>query len=95
MSKILQLGFMIGSLAVLPFVTGCASHTRTVRTDVVTYPEGTAYHAEPAVVERQTTTTETAEAGGCGGLLSCTVDVTGEVIALPFRAVGGVLGAIF
>ena len=95
MYKILQLGFIIGSLAVLPLATGCASHTRTVRTDVVTYPEGTVHHSEPSVVEHQTTTTETASTGGCGGVLSCTVDVTGEVIALPFRAVGGLLSAIF
>ncbi|HEV8711672.1 MAG TPA: hypothetical protein VGX03_02450 [Candidatus Binatia bacterium] len=94
MYKVLQLGFIVGSLAILPFATGCG-HTRTVRTDVVTYPEGSVYRAEPSVVEHHTTTTETADTGGCGGVLSCTVDVTGEVIALPFRAVGGLLGAIF
>ena len=95
MYKILQRGFIIGSLVVFSFTLGCASHTRTVRTETVTSPGGTAYHSEPVVVEQQTTTTATTAEGGCGGVLSCTVDVTGEVIALPFRAVGGLFGAIF
>jgi hypothetical protein len=95
MYKVLQRGFIITTLMVLSFGTGYASHTRTEKTDVVTAPAGTGYPSEPVVVERQTTTTETASAGGCGGVLSCTVDVTGEVIALPFRAVGGLLGGIF
>jgi len=95
MCKLLRLGFVVASLALPPLVAGCASHTRTVRTDVVTYPDGTGYRTAPPVVERQTTTTETTSAGGCGGVLSCTVDVTGEVVALPFRAVGGLLSAIF
>jgi hypothetical protein len=95
MYKVLRLGFVVAGLALPPLLAGCASHTRTVKTDVATYPEGTVYHAEPPVVEHQTTTTETTSAGGCGGVLSCTVDVTGQVVALPFRAVGGLLNAIF
>ena len=95
MYKVLQRGFILGSLIILSCASGCASHTRTVRTDVVTTPEGRVYSSEPVVVEHQTTTTETTDRGGCGGVLSCTVDVAGEVVALPFRAVGGVLSAIF
>jgi hypothetical protein len=85
---------MIGLIAV-SCVMGCAAHTRTVRTDVVTAPADPVYSPAPTVVEHQTTTTETTSSGGCGGVLSCTVDVTGEVIALPFRAVGGLVSAIF
>jgi hypothetical protein len=95
MYKILPRGFLIIGLIAVSCVMGCATHTRTVRTDVVTTPADTAYSRSPTVVEHQTTTTETTSSGGCGGVLSCTVDVTGEVIALPFRAVGGVLSAIF
>jgi len=80
-------------LALFLFVVvcpGCASNTKTVRTETSTYRPG-----EPTVVERETTvkTTETQE--GSGGILSGTVNVIGEVIALPFRAVGGLIRVIF
>jgi hypothetical protein len=93
MYKVLQRGFILSGLIILFCATGCASHSRTVRTDVVTTPEGRVYSSEPVVVEHKTEVVE--EKGGCGGLLSCTVDVAGEVVALPFRSVGGVLSAIF
>jgi hypothetical protein len=32
---------------------------------------------------------------GCGGILSCTVDGVGFLVALPFKLVGGLLSAIF
>jgi hypothetical protein len=79
-------------LALFLFVVvgaGCASNTKTVRTETSTYRPG-----EPTVVERETTTTETPE-GSSGGVLSGTVNVVGEIIALPFRAVGGLIRVIF
>jgi hypothetical protein len=63
---------------------GCATHSRTVTTETRDYPS--------AVETRTETTTQTSESGG---VLSGTVDVVGEVISLPFRAVGGLLRAIF
>ncbi len=80
-------------LALFLFVVvgpGCASNTKTVRTATSTYRPG-----EPTGVESETTvkTTETQE--GAGGILSGTVNVIGEVIALPFRAVGGLIRVIF
>jgi hypothetical protein len=50
---------------------------------------------EPTVVERETTvkTVETPEESG--GLLSGTVNVVGEVLALPFRAAGGLIRVVF
>jgi hypothetical protein len=70
---------------------GCASNTKTVKTETSTYQSG-----EPTVVERETTvkTTETQD-GGSGGILSGTVNIIGEVIALPFRAVAGLIRVIF
>jgi hypothetical protein len=63
---------------------GCSTHSRTVTSETREYP-----------VERRTeTTTETRSESG-GGVLSSTVDVVGEVIALPFRAVGGLIRGIF
>ena len=67
---------------------GCSTH-RTV-TNEVTYDDDT---GRPVTVERETRTTETGTEDD--GVLSGTVNAVGEVISLPFRAVGGLLRAIF
>ena len=67
---------------------GCSTH-RTV-TNEVTYDDRT---GRPVTVERETRTTETGTDDE--GVLSGTVNAVGEVISLPFRAVGGLLRAIF
>ena len=72
-------------------VTGCASNARTVRTDTSYYPAA----GRPVVVEKHTSVTTESDSGSSGGILSGTVDVVGEVVALPFRAVGGLARAIF
>jgi hypothetical protein len=64
---------------------GCSTHSRTVTTETREYP--------PSAERRTETTTETRSESG--GVLSSTVDVVGEVIALPFRAVGGLIRGIF
>ena len=69
--------------------TGCSTHTTETR-DVV-YDSRT---GEPTTVERQTTTTTTDDTHETG-VLSGTVNVIGEVLALPFKAVGALLSAIF
>jgi hypothetical protein len=69
---------------------GCAaSNTKTVRTETTAYPIG------GTTVQKETTVTTTQPPESSGGVLSGTVNVVGEVIALPFRAVGGLLSAIF
>jgi hypothetical protein len=79
---------IIGCMLVLILGAGCSTQTRTVTTETRQYP------AEVAVENRtETTTTETR--GESAGVLSTTVDVVGEVLALPFRAVGGLLRGIF
>jgi len=55
---------------------------------------------QPVLIERHTTIEkkEGAEVDmdvGNGGLVSSTVDLTGEVLALPFRLVGGVFDLVF
>lgn len=69
---------------------GCASNTKTVRTETTQYPT-----AAPTVVEKETTITTTETEGSSGGVVSGTVNILGEVIALPFRAVGGLISVIF
>ncbi len=66
--------------------SGCATQTRTVTTETRDAPSNT-------VVETKTETTETGSESG--GVLSSTVDVVGEVISLPFRAVGALIRGIF
>ncbi len=73
---------------------GCASH-RTVRDETVEYPASdttTATDENGRVVEQRT---ETSEEHEHRGILGTTVDFLGEVIAFPFRLVGGVISAIF
>ena len=70
--------------------TGCATHTKEVKTETTHYP----VTGQSAVVERETTVTTESE-GGSGGVVSGAVNVVGEVLALPFRAVGGLVRVIF
>jgi hypothetical protein len=80
------------SLVISALLTvGCVTNAKTVRTEESVYGAG-----PPATVERETTVTTTEESPEqSGGVLSGTVNVIGEVIALPFRAVGGLVSAIF
>ena len=74
------------SLLLATMVAGCSTHRTT--SHEVAYDR---YSGEPVTVQRETTTT-TSEGGG---VLSSTVDVVGEVVSLPFRAVGSLFRAIF
>ena len=88
-------------LAIMLFVTavsgGCAtqSSTETVSKESVQYPAERA--TEPVVVEKRTTekseTTKTE--GNSGGVLSSSVNIVGDVLALPFRAVAGLFEVLF
>jgi hypothetical protein len=80
-SRWIATSFLIANLA-----AGCATHQRT---ETVQYDNRRT--GDPVAVEG--TTTETS-ANEDSGVLSSTV-VVGEVIALPFRAVGGLLRALF
>src|SRR5687767_11554258 len=79
---------------------GCATHSRTVRTET-TYEPARYSATDPGPVSttaetRTRTTTETNTATEQeGGLVSGTVDIVGKTIALPFRVVGGLVDLIF
>lgn len=70
-------------------LAACSTHRTS--TDEVTYDSRT---GEPVRVERHTTTTRE-DTSDDTGVLSGTVNVIGEAVALPFRAVGGLIRAIF
>jgi hypothetical protein len=76
--------FLVVSLAV------ACSTQKTVTTRQVQYDPRT---GEPITVEKETTTTTESSAEG-GRVLSGTVKVLGEIIALPFRVVGILIHAI-
>jgi hypothetical protein len=78
------------SLFVVAMLAGACTTHRTV-TDEVAYDQRT---GQPVSVKRETTTTHE-DTTQDTGVLSGTVNVIGEVIALPFRAVGGLVRAIF
>jgi hypothetical protein len=86
MKQILSLccSLLLGSV----IASGCATHRTS--THEVAYDRHT---GEPVAVERHTTTTT--EAPEDTGVVSSTANVIGEVISLPFRAVGGLVRAIF
>jgi hypothetical protein len=66
-----------------------------VNRETVQYPADRA-QAPVAVEQRTTEKTETTTSDGhSGGVLSGTVHVVGDVLALPFRAVAGLLGVVF
>lgn len=89
-------GFLCAGMLV---ATGCAQHTRTrvTRTEeVVRRPvqtQTTNLSAEErTVVEKESTTAVQQEPRG---ILSSTVHVVGEILALPFHLVAGLLKLIF
>lgn len=77
-----------GCVLVLGLGAGCSTQTKTITTETRQSPV-------EAAVESRTETTTTESRGESGGVLSSTVDVVGEVLSLPFRAVGGLLRGIF
>ena len=80
---------------VVPATSSCARKTEVRTVDTVdSGPPGDAragYRHE----ERSTTVEREKVSDECSGVLSCAVDVVGEIIAFPFKAVGALAGAIF
>jgi len=81
--------FFLSLFLVAVLSNGCSTQRTT--TDEVAYDQRT---GQPVTVEKHTTTTKDSTTEDTG-VLSGTVNVIGEVIALPFRAVGGWVRAIF
>jgi hypothetical protein len=80
-------------------ISGCSSTTTTKTTTVSTEPAYNSsvhpeYRAEPVVKTTETVETEETSTS-CGGIIGCTVEVVGTVLALPFRAVGLLIDVIF
>ncbi len=82
---------------------GCSTYSKTSRTETVQYPAESVQDftdsdrsvKEPVVVESKSEETTTEAKGESAGLLSGTMHVVGQALALPFRAVGGLIGLVF
>ncbi len=88
MGYILLAGFLVTS--------ACSTQSKTVKTESYeTTPENsTAAENGPGVKKTETTVTEESSTES-GGVLSGTVDIIGKTLALPFRAVGGLIELVF
>lgn len=79
-------------------ISGCTSTTKTEtsvkREPVYQFDSDRKSYDTDHIVETKTVETKE-EAAECGGILSCTVDGVGYVLALPFKAVGFLIGVIF
>ena len=84
----------------LSVLAGCSTQSaKTVETEKTVHysAETDRAQSQPVVTEKQTTKTEekTKSEGQSLGLLSGAVHVVGEVLALPFRAVAGLINLAF
>jgi hypothetical protein len=77
-------------------VLSCAETTRVESSTRTTSTPPTYDSAgRPVIVEEETNVTKVENRDACDGVLSCTVDFVGTVIAFPFKLVGSLFGAIF
>jgi hypothetical protein len=87
------------ALCALSVLTACSTQSvKTVETEkrVQYATDNDQSRPEPVVTENRTTKTEeTKTEGQSVGLLSGTVHVVGQAIALPFRVVAGLIGVAF
>ncbi|MBI4597438.1 MAG: hypothetical protein HY737_03450 [Candidatus Omnitrophica bacterium] len=83
-------------LVVSLLAVGCANQSRTVRTEQ-TVSSSSAVEPPPqrVVSEKETVETRTEVHRESQGILSTAVHVVGEIIALPFRLIGGLIRMIF
>lgn len=89
----LAITVMLG-LAISLSGSGCGGgYTKTVRVEERVRPAEPASPPERIAIVTETTTVQ--QPSPHRGVLSSTVHFIGEVLALPFRLVGGLLRAIF
>ena len=93
MPRLVQVG--IGCMLAMNLLVGCASHSRTTRTETVveSSTQPSEHPVEKQVVVEKETKTEVHQEPR--GVLSTIVHVVGEIIALPFRLIGGLIRMIF
>ncbi len=83
------------SLASFMSLVACSSHERSTTQSSETVSIDSNTGDQERTVTRTTSSDEVEEDDGCDGVLSCTVGFVGDVIALPFRAVGALVDFVF
>ncbi len=85
------------ALLVVTLGAGCASETKTVKSETTQYPTATANaeNAPTPVIQQQTTQTTTEVKKEPDGVVSSGAKFVGSVIAFPFRVIGSAVGALF
>jgi len=89
--------FLVSSIG-----TGCSTASKTTRSETettISHPtdqtSASLYPSETTTVKKESTTETETQSSSHGGVLSTTVDVVGEILAFPFRLIGGLIRAIF
>lgn len=82
-------------LAGLLLTSACSTQTKTVKTESYETTQDSAAGANGTVVQKTQTTETEKSSTESGGVISGTVDIVGKTLALPFRAVGGLIDLIF
>ncbi len=90
MKSFWRLFVVIMSVSCFP-LSSCSSNRSTVTTE--TRSVGSEGNEKVEVTKTEENTDK--ESNSCAGVLSCTVDFLGDVIAFPFRLVGGLVQAVF
>lgn len=88
---------VVACLLMVSVPVGCASRSTTTTTEErVRYPaDGTGQPSDTVVGRRTTTKTVTGPRPAPRGVLSTAVHVVGELLALPFRLIGGLIRWLF
>ena len=73
----------------------CSTHSHKTTVETSTVSDPTADVSVDREVTRTTTTDEEHHEEQEGGILSGTVEIIGDILALPFRAVAGLFKLIF
>lgn len=88
------MGFLL--LSGLLLTSACSTQSRTVKTESYeTTQDNSTAGANGAMVKKSETTETEKSSTQSGGVISGTVDIVGKTLALPFRAVGGLIDLVF
>lgn len=76
-------------------MSACTTQSKTVKTESYETTPDSASASNGTVVKKTETTEVEKSSTESGGIISGTVDIVGKTLALPFRAVGGLIDLVF
>jgi len=88
------MGYLL--LSGLLLTSACSTQSKTVKTESYETTQDNSTATANGVLVKKTETTETEKSSAqSGGVISGTVDIIGKTLALPFRAVAGLIDLAF